>query len=722
MKKILLRTVTIISIIVLSVASFAGCGLITTNTEMDMDQKIAKVQIATDIDAEYVQKREMISAYMSYGYYYVTNYNMTVSAAYEKILKNLVQNRVIIQQARKELAKTYNAALNIAEADRTEFLNYFVENATANKTAIDFSNGSDETLKKYLTEYEIAQANYNIVKSINSMIDSYLDKNSHAGHDHDHDHDHDEETENETFSARSNPSSTDSSDLKEYELKDSEKGKITDDQYKVADVTLKTEGGWEALKAAYEAAGKTVYDLNLEVYKKAEVDVSTSEREKAKNKAIKTLKNNGLIGESENVKDVSNYSYFKRALTNQYESLIVSKFEDSLITEAESRVTNDALWEQFKAEYETQKANYTGDVSAYETALEAVNDEKFVLSNPYEGYGYVANLLIGFSDDQKTMLSDYSKKTGITPAQISAYREKLLTQLYAKDQRTTWVQSSYGTYDKENNAFDFDAKYFKSDVKSDEYAALKTALGKYIGDIDFDKEHITENDDKVDVTTYTFNNLAPTALSFDEFYSTYVTGLIPEMTAKHYEAESENDRFGQVELTEKVRNIFDDLMYAFSTDPGCLGNYYGYLYSPITSANKYVSEFAAAAKAVVEKGEGAYTIVATDYGYHIILCTKVVESDEKNAENYMNKGDEAACKQAFIDALDVEGSLAAKYKKLKLDSVTSDIVSKIANNFINGYMDGNMKDAEGKETNDKCVIYYEKTYSDLITDPTSSND
>ena len=88
----------------------------------------------------------------------------------------------------------------------------------------------------------------------------------------------------------------------------------------------------------------------------------------------------------------------------------------------------------------------------------------------------------------------------------------------------------------------------------------------------------------------------------------------------------------------------------------------------------------------------------------------------------MNKGDEAACKQAFIDALDVEGSLAAKYKKLKLDSVTSDIVSKIANNFINGYMDGNMKDAEGKEANDKCVIYYEKTYSDLITDPTSSND
>ena len=716
MKKLLLRTVTIISIIVLSVASFAGCGLITTNTEMDMAQKIAKVRIATDVDEEYIEKREMISAYMSYGYYYVANYNMTSSAVYEMILKNLVQNRVIIQQARKELAKTYNQAIAATDG-RTEFLDYFVENATAAKTAIDYSNGSDETLKKYLTEYEIAEANYNVIASINSMIDSYLEEGSHAGHDHDHDHDHEEESEDETFSARSNPSVTDSESYKEYELRDVEKGgKITDDQYKVADVTLKTEGGWEALKAAYEAAGKTAYDLNLEVYKKATIDLSTSEREKAKNKAIKALKNNGLIGESENVKDVREYSYFKRALTNQYETLVVSKFEDSLITEAESRVTDEALWAQYKAEYETQKANYTVDVSAYETALEAVNDDKFVLSNPYEGYGYVANLLIGFSTEQSNMLSAYSSKAGVTPADVENYRKTLLSQVYAKDQRTTWVQSSYGTYDAESNSFAFDDKYFKSDVK--ENAALKSALGSFIGKLDFDKEHITENSDKVDVTTYTFNNVDPTAIAFKDFFNTYVTGLIPGMTEKYFDA----DETGKIDLTEDARNAFDDLLYAFGTDPGSLGNYYGYLYSPVTSASKYVPEFAKAAKAVVEQGEGAYTIVATDYGYHIILCTKVVESDDKNAENYMNKGTEEECKKAFIAALNDENSLASKYKKLKLDSVTSDIVSKIANNFINGYMEGNMKNADGSEASEKCVTYFEKTYADLITEPTSSND
>ena len=171
----------------------------------------------------------------------------------------------------------------------------------------------------------------------------------------------------------------------------------------------------------------------MAVYAAYHVDLSTPERIKAFNKAIKDLKEIGLVSESAkyDVKDeasVLELDYFKKNRLGQYEAAIVAKYEDSLLDEVRAKLTDEALWAQYAAEYNTQMANYKNDRTAYETALEAVSEDQFVVCNPYsdEKYGYVANLLIGFSEEQTAMLEEFAAKPGKSDAQVKAYRAELL--------------------------------------------------------------------------------------------------------------------------------------------------------------------------------------------------------------------------------------------------------------------------------------------------------
>ena len=52
MRKILTKIATLVLIVALSVTAFAGCGLVTTDTDRDMAQTVATVKIADGIEAE----------------------------------------------------------------------------------------------------------------------------------------------------------------------------------------------------------------------------------------------------------------------------------------------------------------------------------------------------------------------------------------------------------------------------------------------------------------------------------------------------------------------------------------------------------------------------------------------------------------------------------------------------------------------------------------------
>ena len=680
MRKILTKIVTLVLIVALSVTTFAGCGLISTDTDRDMAQVVATVDIdlfagnesgEDTVDAENILKSEMLSAFMSYGYMYVQSYGYTTEATYELILQNLVQNRIIIQGARRDLAKAYN---EYDEATASEFLKYFKENALAGNASLSSKKNGLEDLEKYLTEYEKLQAWYSVRSSVNQMIDSYVDEEEDS-----------EEKEDETYEARSTPTKDEEEPEYEYDLKDITP---TDYEYKVADVTL--EKGLDALKAEYTSA----YDLNKAVFEAYEIDLSTPERVKALNKAIKDLKDGGLIKstESQTVRgdadNVLKYSYFENAIKSQYESVIVAKYEDSLITGVEKKLEdNVAIFDQYQAEYTAQKENYNGNRSGYESALDSLTKDSFVLCNPYEGYGYVLNLLIGFSTEQSAQLNAAKSEVGATAQTIKDKRNELLGKLTVKDQRETWVYSSYGEF--ENDAFTFDSEYFVSEVGSDAYELLKNFNGSIYGATSSEEE----DDAGVKENVWSFENVIPAAMTFSSFLSTFVDPLLGTTVTP--------DTLGTITLDDAKRNAFDDLIYAFSTDPGSLGSYLGYTYSPVNSSSTYVKEFAAAAAEVVAQGEGAYKLIATDYGYHLILCTRVVAKD---ADEYVDI-------DAFIAALANEDSLASKYREVKLDSIVSTEVGKIADILINDHY------------NDESVVTYnKKAYKDLIPESDSSDD
>ena len=139
---------------------------------------------------------------------------------------------------------------------------------------------------------------------------------------------------------------------------------------------------------------------------------------------------------------------------------------------------------------------------------------------------------------------------------------------------------------------------------------------------------------------------------------------------------------------------FKDLVFAYSTDSGSLQDNYGYVYSPKTSKDNYVPEFAEAAKNVVDGGVGSYELVATEYGYHIILCTKVInpstcmEYDEftKQANNKSDKN-----------------TIPYLFKEYQRETLIADNVSKITETFFNNALKN-------------AVTYYTEVYKDLLVE------
>ncbi len=666
MKNKLSKIVVMIMAVVMCLSAFVGCDWITTNVDEDMKQTVATVKISEAVNAEDITKKQLNAGYLSYGYQYVQNYGYTTSKAYSLVLQNLVNNRIIVQQSRVEIAKLYNSFLDGSATAKTDFEKYMKDNTLSGSAKLDAKESSAEALEKFLSEYEVEQAKYSVRKSINSMIDTYVE-----------DDEDEDEREDVTYTARTTPTEKTEKSYEEWELKTATP---TDKEYSVANLTLKDD----AIKTKYT----NKFDLNSAVAKAYKTDYDGKGRKKAYSSLIKTLKNTGLIGKNEQIKDNEfKYSYFEDLYKSQLESALVSRYEDSLIAGVEKTLDGenyDALWAQYKVEYETQKETYKNDRSAYEKALGEVSDTKFVLANPFKGeaYGYVLNLLIGFTDEQSADYKEYSAKKGITEADKIAYREKLLEGLVAKDQRTSWVQNSYGTYDKATKKFTFDSKYLVSDD-----AALSSFIGKVT--VKDEDGYVKENSDGVEETKWEVTDVTSDTIKFKDFYNIYLKTLIGDK--KIYEKDNALT-IGQTTFTDELNDKFNELMFAFSTDTGCLNKTYGYLSTP--SNSDYVKEFANAARAVVTEGVGAYTVVATDYGYHIIICTNVI-SDPYTID--------AAGEAKFKADVLTEDTIAYKYRNVKVNAVVDSEVSKIANKFI----------SEAKE-NEKTVSYNYGAFKDLV--------
>ena len=146
MKKKMISVVTTIMAFILAMSVFAGCDLITVNNTRDMNQVVATVKTDQDAPEEKIYKKDMVWAYISYGYVYVQNYGYTQAATFQLIFDNLVESRILVQEACRVFNEKENKNLTGAEL-------YNAEN--------------------YLDEEEKAEALYNTIYSINSLIDGF---------------------------------------------------------------------------------------------------------------------------------------------------------------------------------------------------------------------------------------------------------------------------------------------------------------------------------------------------------------------------------------------------------------------------------------------------------------------------------------------------------------------------------------------------------------------
>lgn len=148
MRRISVLITTMLMVLVLSLSSLFGCGLITVNNERDMNQIVATVQIEQDAPKEVIYKKDLAVAYLNY--YYQSQSGTSSVSSFGEIIENLINDKVIVQYAMK----------------------YFAEGDFANSV-----NSSNKwNIETYLNDEEKLEAKYYSYKDLNDIIDSYVIK------------------------------------------------------------------------------------------------------------------------------------------------------------------------------------------------------------------------------------------------------------------------------------------------------------------------------------------------------------------------------------------------------------------------------------------------------------------------------------------------------------------------------------------------------------------
>ncbi len=633
-----------------------GCNFFVTDTQADLKQVVATVDI-TDVLAgndDYkayasqmetlmesgglptnIYKRELVAYFMSVGYNYVNNYGYSYEDTFNLLMDGLTGNKILTQYAVAYYLKdgaddgiTAQACLDwvAAETNKTQGTEKkLLEEHPEVLTMKYFLTNGGKTTKEDLEDYN--KAVYTLQTSINSSLDSaesnYI-KEQAGGHTHDE--------------TRTTPNGINTTNEDYYPLK--------------ADNTIDY--------GVY--TGRNSIPNNYET-----VDGSTATtRKKAYNMFIANLDGYGLIKDGEDTAHVTELDYYYVELSTALAQSLVNKYYESMKDEAIAKLSNNN-YQYVSAKYDeivkAQKAKYEKDATAFETDLGTVSDTSFVLYGQ-EGFGFVYNILIPFSSTQSQQYAA-AKNRNLSEEELFEARKAILDKVQAKDLRGAWFcddidSTDHYAYEKEGNYYFFEDSIVNAG-EDEKYKELTQYEGNYpfqgTATYDDDKEEWTVTPEK-----YSVLHDAVDAPSFITRFEEYVRDTVKEVKSdivvggnkntdygvKYYLDDdgnatatkteqvnynafvyytgavelgtvSANDYFKRGTAAYKAVSAVNELMFAYSTDPGCLNTYFGYSVSPYKT--NYVPEFEYAAQKAVSQGVGAYNLVATDYGWHLIYCS-----------------------------------------------------------------------------------------------------
>ncbi len=729
-KNILKKTAAMILGATLTVAA-TGCNFVLTDNEKDLAQTIAKVDItakmAENMTTEEakkissilkilpsdVSKRDLVANFLSYGYQNVQTYGYEY--VFNSLLDGLVNREIMIQyavahylQTGAEKGITAENCTNYAQAqlaalqDKIDALTDDTEakeKLTREKVLLEkhpevltlkyfLTNGGDE---KALDDYNYTV--YTLRQSFNNSLDT-LEEEYVKVEEKDHDH----------AAAQTLPSG------------------ITTQKEKYYPVTATGELDYNVY---------TGRNLRGDCGKYEAIDGSSpATRQRAYNDFLANLQSYNLVqskgGEVENTKDATLLDYYYVELASSLGQALINKYFEDLENTVLSVLDEDYAIRKYEKLISDQKLAYEKDATAFATALDSESATSMTLYG-LDNFGFVYNILLPFSATQEEVYAD-AKADGLTQDQLFNVRKSLLADVVGKDQRAGWINE----HEDENYATKKGDKfYFFQDIINDETEFEK--LEHYLGVVPFNgsaelKEGKYEyqwadvsvdtvlneflNTVKAVIPTATISEASAADITYDKNNSKteYVNPQTKEVDYNKFvyrkgqikfgaESDSLNTN-GEIILDNyfvpgtdlyKLVSVANEMMFAYSTDTGCLNSYMGYAVSPYST--NFMKEFEFAAQQAVADGVGAYYVAPTDYGWHIIITTFAFNGGQVYGEyNHDDAVGEKMVKGSFSNIF---------YEYLQSDSITTyknQIQTKVQNDY----------------NNKKCVKLYKSRYQDLL--------
>ena len=689
-----------------------GCDFVVTDNEKDLAQTVATVNITERLkqDKTYknsvddlsaiignlsadITKRDLIAYFMSTGYQYVESYGYTYEDTFNMLLDNLISSEIMVQYAvayyfkqgeedgsiTGKKCQEYIASelAKVSNKKEKELLKAHPEVLTLKYFLTDGGKNENDATEEYnpLEEYE--RTVYSLKKSINNSLDS-MEANYVKADEEEHDHEE----------ARTLPTNVGTQKSDYY---------TNDYGVYTGRNTVDSCGEYEAIDGS-----------------------TTATRRKAYNNFLANLKGYNLIstakGAVEDTKDVTLLDYYYVELGSALGSALINKYFEDLQDSVINSLDETYVTKKYDEMLAKQQRNYEGDTSAFDSALGSVSDTSFVLYG-LEDFGFVYNILIPFSDVQNMQYSE-AQGMGITQTQQFNVRRDLLAEVEGEDLRSSWISK----HDHANYSYQKDGDdnyyFFKDNMQTpDKYESLK----HYAGLIPYNGTVVEEDDEykctsnKVSVEDVLgeldkyLDKISDGRLSFEGDYdSRYEKG-------DDYYDEKENVDYsnfvyykGNVKVNGvamkdtqinpsdyhkegtdlyNMVSVVNELMFAYSTDTGCLNSYMGYSISPYST--NYMPEFEFAAQEAVKDGVGTVIVAPTDYGWHIIITSaKYLGGNVYSGYNH--------------DEREVEGTFSYYFYESLKSSAASSYASEVQANVLKEY------------DNEDSVTRFEKAYKDLL--------
>ncbi len=682
----------------------SGCTFLQSDVDKDYKQTVATVNIAksegkdelikahaNDLDKlitngylnDEIYKIDLYSAFMTTGYNYVQSYGYSYEDTFKLLMDSLVNTKLVAQYAVAYYLGE-NETLTVADCE-----SYVAEKLKSNKNK-DAEDALKQvyTIQYFLTEKDTELDDYNYAvyqfkKSINDALDS--SEQTYIVSDEEHDH----------GEARIKPTNATVEKEEYYPKKDN--GELDYDVY----------------------TGRNPLD-SCGDYEKVEGSTVTT-RQKAYNAFLANLQASNLIQKGEDTSKFTEISYYYEQLLSTLTQALLGKYGDDLTEEAIEVVGEKAIADKYQSIYNSQERKYKGSNTDFETALGSISDDSFILYGK-KGFGFVYNILLPFSASQQQAYSA-AKNKNLSQDELFVARRDILKGVQAKDLRDTWFDkhehatSAYEVTEGYFNEGVYEANkgektylFFKDNGKDGKYEALTQYAGQYPYNgkvtIDEDGEYEFEaNEMDIDgfieeMNAY-INATVGKEVAKGEKVETYnatkytTNGVVDYKNFVYYEGKvdlenkSAKDFFNPEADQYKALSAVNELMFAYSTDTGCLNTYMGYAVNPYKTS--FVSEFEYAAQMVVEKGVGSYAVCATDYGWHIVYTSFVYDMEDGNVYGGYN-----------AEEKDVEGTFSNLFFESLKSTIASDYMTNKQNNILNAC------------NNDKSVKLYESRYKDFF--------